>query len=371
MAEKVFLHVGAPKTGTTYLQELMHLNRKSLEAVGVRYAEGRFPNDRVWASEALRDFKFRTRPQHAAGAWDRIVEQVTEWPGTAVVSHEFLGACTKAQAARAHRDLAPAEVHVVLTARDYAKQVAAVWQERLKYGYPTPFSEFTLDNRTPAWSWRTQDVPRILDRWRQDLPVERVHLVTVPSGGPPDALWTRFASVIGAESAEMEGLPAANTSLGLVEAELLRRLDVRLRKRGVLDDPTDRTRLVRDVLANKVLSQGSRERFSVTGARLDELVARARDAVADVRSAGYDVVGSLDDLVPDLAGRDHRIPDDATAEELVEASLDAIAGLLLELKENRRAGRGGGRGGRAGGPPAPSLRGGLRQVARALRARVR
>jgi len=84
MAHKVYLHIGAPKTGTTYLQALMHGNHDVLEGVGVRYAAGQYRNDRVWATEVLRGFALRNRPAHASGAWDRVLAQVRGWDRTAV-----------------------------------------------------------------------------------------------------------------------------------------------------------------------------------------------------------------------------------------------------------------------------------------------
>lgn len=337
MAERVFLHIGAPKTGTTYLQQLMEHNRGSLEDVGVSYANGRYRNDRVWATEVLRGFSMRNRPAHAAEAWDRIREQCRAWSGTAVFSHEFLGACTREQAQRVLEDLAPAEVHVVFTARDYVRQTAAVWQERLKYGFDVPFAHFTLDNDTPAWSWQTQDVPAILGRWCPPTHPTRVHVVTVPpQPAAPEALWDRFASVIGAEAAAVEGVGSANTSLGLVEAELLRRVDQRVRERGLLRRPSERTRMLRDLLANTILAQRSGERFTVPAELWPTLRSRAEADTAQLAGAGYDVVGSLDDLLPEPSSTPGRLPEQATESELLDASLETIAALLVQVQTRTR-----------------------------------
>lgn len=352
-ARRVFLHIGAPKTGTTYLQRVLDANREVLARQGVLYATGSSSRDRVWATEVLRgiDLSRHPRPQ-AAGAWDRIVEQVARWDGTAVVSHEFFGACSAEQAERALRDLEPCEVHLVFTARDYVSLASAVWQERLKYGHATRFSDFRLDTagKTPMWSWQTQDLLAVLARWQHDLPPSQVHVVTVPRGGKPDALWERFASVIGVDPAiTSRDIGSANTSLGLVEAELLRRVDERVR--GVLSGPREHARWTRDLLANTVLSQGSSERFSVSGPYAEELAARSREAVSGIAEAGYDVVGTLDDLLPPEPLPVTRSPDDASTEELLDAALDGIVGLLADAKQTRlrhqeqldqlRGGRGG------------------------------
>jgi hypothetical protein len=352
VARRVFLHIGAPKTGTTYLQRVLDANRDVLARHGLLYATGGSSRDRVWATEVLRgiDLSRHPRPQ-AAGAWDRILDEVKRWEGTAVVSHEFFGACSADQAERALRDLEPCEVHLVFTARDYVSLASAVWQERLKYGHATRFSDFRLDTagKTPMWSWQTQDLLAILARWQHHLPPSRVHVVTVPRGGRPDALWERFASVVGVDpSVASPEVSGANTSLGLVEAELLRRVDERAH--GVLSGPREHARWTRDLLANTVLSQGSRERFSVSGPYAEELATRSHEAVSGIVAAGYDVVGTLEDLLAPDPLPVTRSPDDASAEELLDAAITGIVGLLADAKQTRlrhqaqvkllRAGRG-------------------------------
>jgi hypothetical protein len=333
VARRVFLHIGAPKTGTTYLQGVLDVNRDVLARQGVLYATGRSSRDRVWATEVLRGVNLSRHPRGAAGAWDRIVEQVKGWEGTAVVSHEFFGACSAEQAKRALQDLEPCEVHLVFTARDYVSLASAVWQERLKYGHPTRLSDFRLDttDTTPMWSWQTQDLLAILARWQHHLPPSRVHVVTVPRGGKPDALWERFASVVGVDPAlTSREIGSANTSLGLVEAELLRRVDERAHR--LRWGPRKHARWTRDLLANTVLSQGSTERFSVSGPYAQELADRSHEAVAGIADAGYDVVGTLDDLLPPDPLPVTRSPDDLSTEELLEAAIAAIVGLIAEAK---------------------------------------
>jgi len=50
---RVFLHVGEPKTGTTFLQQVMWRNRSELAAQGV-VLPGHHPQDHYRASQDLR-----------------------------------------------------------------------------------------------------------------------------------------------------------------------------------------------------------------------------------------------------------------------------------------------------------------------------
>jgi hypothetical protein len=335
MARKVYFHIGAPKTGTTYLQHVLAQNREPLREQGILYAAGEYPGDRVHATEFARGYKHSALRGEAA--WRRIVRQVRGWDGDAVISHEFFGACTEVQARSVMADLAPAEVHLIFTARDYVRQATAAWQERLKYGNDAPLSEFTLDeqNGTPDWSWRTQDAAAVLGRWSVDLAPERVNVVTVPpTGAGAGLLWQRFASVLGVspESCNTD-VSFSNSSLGVVESELLRRFDERLPE--TFTDKRKAAAYVRDVLANDILAGRSNERLILSAGHVAELTQRSQEAAAAISAAGYAVVGDLGDIIP-TAVQAGRAPENVEDSELLSAALDAMRGLLVNMESRDR-----------------------------------
>src|SRR4051794_13133871 len=113
MARLVYLHIGLPKTGTTFLQTAMWHNRSALEEQGIHYP-GSKRMDHFHASVAIRD----PSGTRSDSAWQRIVRELAEWDGTGLISHEFFSMATADQARAAVETLAPAEVHVVVTVRD-------------------------------------------------------------------------------------------------------------------------------------------------------------------------------------------------------------------------------------------------------------
>ena len=58
------------------------------------------------------------RQQREGTSWERLTTALAAWPGRGLLSHEFFSAASAAQAERMVGRLAPAEVHVVVTARD-------------------------------------------------------------------------------------------------------------------------------------------------------------------------------------------------------------------------------------------------------------
>ena len=344
MADRVIMHVGAPKTGTSFLQDRLFHNPEVLAAQGIRYpvdrADGQF-----LAALDLMQLTWGGLEKQAGGAWDRLAEAVRSWPGTAIVSHEILGYASRAHVRRALESLsAPGggtEVHVVLSVRDLARQIPAEWQENVKHRRLVTYGEFLDQIRDPdrtstlaSWFWGVQEVPEILDRWGGELPPEQVHVVTVPHpGAPRDLLWERFMGVLGIEPTSLaEGTDRANPSLGVPETALVRRLNERLR--DVV--PNERYRqFVREYLVHQTLSRGQ------TSARLsvppdvfvwaDELSRSWRDHLS---ARGYDVVGDLDELVP-AAPLPWVDPDDPDPTEVAEVGLKGLDAMVREAARLR------------------------------------
>ena len=344
----VYLHVGEPKSGTTFVQQVMWGNRDELARQGV-LLPGAHAQDHFRANQDLRE-----APQPPddptgsySGEWDLLVKQALQADRAAVISHELLAAATEEQAARGLASLAGAEVHVVVSLRDFESLLPAEWQETVKHRNQLTWEQWlnrvmSRPPNTPGkragkarWFWRVHDTPEVIRRWSQGVPAERVHVVTMPPpGSPPDLLWTRFAGVLGIDPAPFDLSTArANTSLGMAEVEMLRRLNVALGKDGVgtfFYAVNVKERLAHDYLANRsaalrpVLSDEARE------------WARGRCAlvIASLREAGYDIAGDLDDLLP-------RRPDGQRAREVgtdtvpAEDVLDAAIGSLATVLRNQ------------------------------------
>ncbi len=344
MSRRVYLHVGTPKSGTSYLQDKLALNRARLEQQGIDYIHTRSGTHFEAALDLIGE-TWAGEEKAARGQWDALALESRKARRDVLVSHEILAAAEPASVERALASFPGYEVHVVVTARDLGRQVPAEWQERVKHRGRRDYREFLRAlqknyDRTDwmMWFWRVQHVPRILATWGADLPPERVHLVTVPpSGGPRNLLWKRFAAVVGiSEVAPYEESSTTNASLGGAEVTLLRRLNLELAEREVPRETyVDWVRegIVKDVLAGRPgkvrASVPPRHRSAV-----DEITAAWLD---EIRKSGVDVVGDLDDLVPvwpdDETWSDPDEPDPAL---VAEAAIQALAYIIDEIGTGTR-----------------------------------
>lgn len=329
---RVFLHIGLPKTGTTYLQDILWSNRERLAADGV-LLPGFGHREHLWAALDLQERpRLARRHERAPGAWQRLVDQATAQGSDVLITHEFFCGASAEQASRAVAAFPDAEVHLVVTARDAASVVSAGWQESVKNGSTADLDSVMAGKAAggPEFSMRTWDLADVLARWSPDVPGERVHVLVMPGrGAPHDLHWRHLAEVIGVDPAAYD-LPtdAVNTALGIVQIELLRQVNAHLpaysaQERGVW---------IRGYLAEGLLAAQPRERGGLPEHHQSRFAELDRAAATLIEERGFHVVGDLSDLVPDRSPAVAREPGSVTHEELLDAACRLVADIVADVR---------------------------------------
>ncbi len=234
MVDRVVLHIGTMKSGTTYLQRA--LDTGILESVGGFYAGGSF-KAQAKAVDSLPRWTERRTPS----AWHELAQRVQRRDGIAFYSHEFLSYAPKARVRRVVESFGGAPVEVVLTVRDQQAAIPAQWQTYVRNQGTDAWEEYVrhLDSirrgarrrarRVHAVRSfrRAQDVPDMIARWRSHPGVSSVGVVVVPpAGSPPELLWRRFCEAARIEAPDPpHAAVRLNESLGYASCELLRRLN--------------------------------------------------------------------------------------------------------------------------------------------------
>ncbi|MBA2559025.1 MAG: hypothetical protein H0V07_03910 [Propionibacteriales bacterium] len=338
MARRVFLHVGTPKSGTTYLQAVLWQNAARLKADGL-LLPGRFQTHYAAAKGVTSRLGQRRETRVGVDeAWPRLVAQVNRWRDDALISHELLAPAYREQALTAKAAIVGAELHLVLTARALHRQLPASWQEQVKGGLSTPYDVFLTQVRDEkakgAWFWEVQDLLDIVRRWGDGIAPSRVHVVTVPPDrSDPALLWRRYAGVLGLDPASYDvDVPVKNVSLGPVESELLRRVHLARDERFT---DAARHRWTRRLLASDILGQRRGERIALPDQARAWLAARTTTMLGTIRDQGYDVVGDLTELETDPTTESARSMASVTASDLAEAQARAITRLREHLASRR------------------------------------
>ncbi|MBA2573750.1 MAG: hypothetical protein H0V02_03035 [Nocardioidaceae bacterium] len=347
MSHTVFLHVGVAKTGTTYLQRNLQLNRKRLRKHGVLYP-GASNAGHFFASLDLQGRSLRHAPAKIDGAWSRLVEEANAWSGSTIISHETFARTPRETIASAVKSFAASDVRVLLTVRDLERQLSAVWQERLKNQNAQTYDAFLRSvmatapgvgqdrqSPDPEAFWGVHDIVSLAERWAEVVGPESVLLVTVPpSGTDRQELWRRFSQAVELPAVHLKVDDAvSNKSLGVAETELLRRLNARLP--ADLTSSVYRRHIKRKFVQGTLVAEPSHGGLSVPRqwhGPIGEVASATIDALA---GGGYRVVGNLEDLRPRLSPGTGNMPDELEDGTLLNVALDLLIREILAPQGSR------------------------------------
>jgi hypothetical protein len=336
MARRVFLHVGPAKTGTSYLQETWWRNRALLREHGLLYP-GRHWMAHFHAAAIVceKPYLIQHMPPLKRRAWDWITEEVAAFDGDALLSSERFAGALDDQADQALRRLeeVAGEVHVLVTARDLARQLPSSWQQHVRSG-----GDLTLDEwwrglgDDSSRFWRSQDLVGLLTRWSQGLPADRAHLVVhARPGAPRHLLWERVCEVLGVEPGLVQPVARVNPSLGAAHVELLRRVNSTLPPER---NPAAVGAFTKGFFAGQmIIAAGPSPPFVLPAEVHDWAVRRSRVMVDELRTRGYDVVGDLAYLLPDSEARPGVLPQEVSEADLLELAVPALGRSLMQQKK--------------------------------------
>lgn len=344
MARDLFLHVGTSKSGTSSLQSGLGDSIDALEEQGLGMP---FPRrgPRVWLLRALgwevvEGFPHPADPELLTKAMQRMrrcggdrllvsVEDLAELDETRIAALR--------EQIEERTQLVP---HLIITCRDWSKQLPSEWQQQLKRGlttdYPTWLGEVADGSGEESVLFRRrQDVADIARRWSGLVPPERIHVVPVGgSGQDRDTIFRELAGIVGVDdSAIHRPNRSVNRSYGWVECEVLRRTNLALGGR-MADIHREYNPGMRRVLAKGVLDRGGDQRVTLPPERLGWVQDEMRRQVDELRALGVREHGSLDLLVPDESAT-APLPEVDEA-ELGQVAIETLASFAVRSLQMRR-----------------------------------
>lgn len=332
MPPRLVLHVGAMKSGTSFIQSRLFANKKMLlDDRGILVPGMNWLSQVMAASDVLGS---------GEAQWAKMAGKVNAHPGTSVISMEYLGPVRPVIAERVLSSFSSHSVEVVITARDLNRSIAAMWQETVQNGRTWTFAEYLdgIESWRPGHRdesreapesgrtfWRQQNVVRIARTWSSlGAPVS---VVTVPPpGAPRELLWERFCSVLGTPPADFAPARMGNESVGAASTLVIRRLNELLDEAG-LSFPAG-TDVRKGLLAKQVLAARRSDEPAIGLPVAPWVRDHAAQMVSALSSGDVALVGSWDDLTPvDVPGVDPATIDDAL---VAETAIAGLAGILAE-----------------------------------------
>ena len=338
---RLSIHVGSSKTGTSALQFALWASVPMLQRAGIGIP---FPGRKAHVQALLRPLGWEmgvgfTRDVRR-GRFKSLADDLRSVPGDRLlISNDDLaeldeGRISLIAEAAAAADL---ELEVILSARDWSRQLPSEWQQFLKHRLSTPYPTFLEEVRDRADThgsrhfWQRQDFADISHRWGTAVPPERLHVVVVGSQSTdPDGVYRAFGSLLGFDPSRLK-LPRhnVNASFGYTEAEVFRRLNEALGHRL----PHYSKEYLPAVRCSRWCAAHSHgRRAPASPCRPTTSVGCGRKGtcqLAEMRSRGYTFHGDPDALVaPEDSGRPLPELDEA---EVAAASIDTLANFAVQL----------------------------------------
>ena len=302
------LHIGAPKTGTTSLQQSAARSRRQLREGGVRYP-GRQENHRQFARSLLGLKREPWLAEPAPAHWAKgILEQLAgNDRDYGLVSSEAFS-IADARGVERVRAAFTMPTHVVLTLRPLPGMLLSMWQQRVKNGESEPFEtwlngafrELPVLHMPGADVFAENDGTNLVGRWADAFGPENMTVVVLDPTDR-DHIFRVFEDLLSQRRGTLDRV-SANSGMSAIETEFFRQAAERIsRETG----SSPRRRLFHGGAVNSVISDRPR-RADESALRVPEWVV-PRAAAAAIRiaeqidSAGVRVLGDLTDLA--AAGR--------------------------------------------------------------------
>jgi hypothetical protein len=327
MAQRVVIHIGLMKSGTTFLQGRLNENRDKLSEQGVL-----FPGP-SWRRHVNAVADFMEAKERQPGSWESLREEINDHPGTAVVSMEYLAMLGPRKIPLLAESFDTPDLRIVIGVRDLGRSVPAMWQEVVKNRQTWTWAEYVDSIRTDGQSgkrfWRQQHSGRIVTRWCNNLAPDQVYVVTLPPpGAPSDTLWNRFCEITGIEAASWREAPRSNESLGAASALVVRELNLR-----TLDLPLQGYKRRVKAVAKHLMPAHRQEEDAIGFVVPEWLRQESEDIRAQIAGSGAHVVGDLDELTPlDVPGVDPGSVDVPAQLEAALAALEATLRVVPRVK---------------------------------------
>jgi len=344
VAQRVVLHIGTMKSGTSYLQGQLFSQRSRLAELGV-LVPGRSRGQQIQALTQGRNRRGDRR------TWTAMADEVRAHPGDVVLSHELLGAGGARTVRNLLPDLEPATVDVVITVRDLNRTVVSMWQETIQNGRTWTWDEYYESVRACApyaaagpvdrdsaggRFWKQQDFLRMIGLWADRLGPERITVIPLPPPGADTSLLPRrFADATGIPLDPTLPAPRSNASLGLASALVVRELNALLAAEG--HPWPDGMHLRKALLAKEVLAARAADEPRLGLEPPPWIHEQSAATVSALKDVDIRFVGEWSDLEP-VAVAGIR-PEDVDQRLITSAAMVGLAAMIRHQIEGGPADR--------------------------------
>lgn len=229
---RLWIHIGAHKTGTTFLQGRFHRHDGDLAKQGLLYPETGRHKLGGHHNLAL----MIAPPDGLAATRQALAVELDGFAGDVLLSSENFEFLTANQMKTLGELFDPVEIRVIYLYRHWATLLYSAWQEAIKQGAIGPFDSFALSELAfwPESKLLNFDLP--IDMAEAAFGPGTVRIANYDTLRKQGTLLPAFCQLLGIALDDSSGDDLGNPSMSPVTAEICRALAVLARQNGAKPD---------------------------------------------------------------------------------------------------------------------------------------
>ena len=306
--QRLIIHPGFHKSGTTALQESFALNRSLLREQGILYPHiGTKAHHRIAWSLTQRPWGWNKRggEKTPEKVWDRMVDRIhSAKEETVMLSSEFFSEIDGEKVRKIRSDIKGRDIQILFTVRPLAKLLPSSYQQYLKYGITIEFEDWLheiLDkpgeSKVSPTFWQRHSHGKVVARWVDIFGKSNVRVLIV-NEAQPTFLFDEINKLLNLSNDTIKAAPSgSNRSLTMEEISLLLELNRQFPKERVWDEYElfIRAGYIRE-LTDHVPPAPGKERLLTPQWAVDKANELGKEIQRELLNSGVKIIGDVESL---------------------------------------------------------------------------
>ena len=288
--EKILIHIGLDKCGSTAIQASFKRNQAAFDAAGVVYpTTGKLCGHHVSLANLFGFGFVKIEEEHAEELRSCLEAEIKNARTVVLSSEHFSYACSEEGIRKLAAFCSGFEVRIVLVLRNQIDWLEAQYSETIKWGNQQTFEDFLAENVDGA------DYSELLRQWEACFD-GRIKLLIFDA--EPEELVLRFHQLVGTADLSPPQKKKHNVSPSAVVMEIIRKVNSLNRQSEVSQETYDNLKRIQSdimAIADREKTVGSNFKWS------SQAVARLREFEAGNQAIAKKYLGKKD-LFPESMG---------------------------------------------------------------------
>jgi len=225
--DKLFIHIGPHKTGSTYIQKMFFGNRDKLREYGICYPPDLDGPFSLWGHHNL-VWSIQNRLENS------VDELVSQFERINILSSENFEYLTESEVLFFANKISSFNIELIYLKRCYSELLVSNWQEDIKHGSHQSWQDFLASHFLQPFQSPILNSSIVIKRWSSIIDFSKIHIVDYDLLMSYDLDISEFClqNIVGLKSPLDHSKTIINRSMEYAAVELLRMLNLKVKLTG-------------------------------------------------------------------------------------------------------------------------------------------